>query len=111
MEALTALVPIMLSMMETTLPLLAKSGVLGSSGPIIEKIIEGIVVLTPVIKQEYTDLKPRVLAVITALKADPATNAAQLIILEQQAEVLDAEFDSGFSDALAEDAAAAKAGK
>jgi hypothetical protein len=106
-----ALVPLVLSLIEQALPAIAGSSALGTTAPMIAKIINTLVVLAPVISQEYKDLKPRVAAVITALKADPATNAAQIEVLEAQEVLLDAEFDDAAAAALAEDAAERAKGK
>jgi hypothetical protein len=104
-----ALIPLVLSMIEQALPLLAKAGA-AAAPPAIAKIINVLVVLAPVIKQTYVELKPRFAAVILALKSDPAANLEQIKTLEDLAVGLDADFDSALADALAEDAAAAAKG-
>lgn len=102
-----SLIPLILSLLEQALPMLGASSTVNAAAPMVAKAVNIIVALTPFMKAEYADLKPRFVAIIAAYKADPATNAAQIAILEQQEVALDADFDSTASDALAEDAAAA----
>lgn len=103
-----SLIPIILGLLEQALPLLGASPTVTAAAPMVAKAVQMIVAITPFIKQEYVDLKPRVKAIIAAYKADPATNLEQIAILEEQEVALDAEFDQAASDALAEDAAAGK---
>jgi hypothetical protein len=105
-----ALIPLVLSLIEQALPLIGASSSVTAAAPMVAKAINMIVALTPFIKAEYADLKPRFVAIIAAYKADPATNAAQIAVLEQQEVALDADFDQAAADALAEDGAAKPAG-
>lgn len=102
-----SLIPVVIGLVEQLLPVLGASSSIQAAAPLVAKIINGLIVAAPFIRQEFTDLKPRVLAVIAALKADPATNAKQIEVLEQLEVGLDAEFDEAAAAALAEDAEAA----
>lgn len=99
-------------MLETIIPigitliqqLLGSGSVLAS--PVIKYAIEFITTVTPVVIQEYKDLKPIVKNIITALKADPSTLPAQLEDLQKSEVLIDAAFEAEAARAIAEDEAA-----
>lgn len=78
----------------------------GQSGNavLIEKIIEALIAIIPVVVKEYHDLAPIIQNIITALKSDPSTTAAQLEQLQQLEVQWDAEFEAAAAAAQAEDA-------
>jgi hypothetical protein len=76
---------------------------------LIGTIIDGLVALTPIIVQEYRDLKPIVANILTALRSDPATLKDQLAALDAFEERLDASYREAAALAAAEDAAFASA--
>lgn len=80
---------------------------LGGNAVIIEKIVNALVALAPMIAQEYADLKPIVANIITALRSDPSTTAAQLDALDAFETKLDADYETAAAAAAAQDAAAA----
>jgi hypothetical protein len=69
----------------------------GASTSAIQTIINSMVAIVPALFQEATDLVPIVQNIIAALKVNPATTQAQLVILND----LDAQCDAAFEDALA----------
>ncbi len=81
---------------------------LGGNAAIVSKIISALAALYPLILQEYHDLKPIVANIITALKSDPSTTAAQLDALDKMETQLDADYEVAAAAAAAEDAAASK---
>jgi len=72
--------------------------------PLVTGIIDVVSAATPVIIQEYKDLKPIVSNIIAVVKADPATQIEQLEALKKSEVLLDADFDAAAAAALAEDA-------
>lgn len=92
-----------LTLIEAALPLL------GGNAGMIEKIIAALTALYPLIVQEYADLKPIVGNIITALRNDPSTTAAQLDALDKMETQLDADYETAAAAAAAEDAAAGTA--
>lgn len=101
MEALLGLIT------SYVLPAVAGSGGASVTG----KIISGLIALYPLIMSTYKDLKPVVTNIMTALRSDPSTTQAQLDVLDKFEAALDADYDEAYALALAEDAAAAAAGK
>lgn len=95
--------------METLIPagialiqqLLGSGSLLAS--PVVKYAIEFITAATPVVIQEYKDLKPVVKNIITALKADPSTLPTQLDDLEKLEIDIDAAFEAEAARAIAED--------
>ena len=83
------------------------SQIAGSTGnaALVEKIVEALIAIIPVIVKEYQVLLPVVQNIITALKSDPSTTSAQLATLQQLETQWDAEFDAAAAAAQAEDAA------
>jgi hypothetical protein len=75
-----------------------------TSAALVEKIIEALIAIIPVVVKEYQDLVPIVKNIITALKDDPSTTAAQLDQLQQLEVQWDAEFEAAAAAAQAEDA-------
>lgn len=96
-----SLIPLIVSLLSHAVP--AISG----SAPAIAEAIKTVVAITPVVMSGYSDLKPIVGRVITALKNDPATTDQQIAVLEAAEVLLDTDFDAVANAALAEDAAAA----
>lgn len=72
---------------------------------LVEKIIEALIAIIPVVVKEYQDLAPIIQNIITALKSDPSTTAEQLAQLQQLEIQWDAEFEAAAAAAQAEDAA------
>lgn len=84
---------------------------IGSGGAALTgKVISSMIALYPLIKQQYTDLKPVVQNVMTAIRSDANTTQAQLDVLDKYEALLDADYDEAYALALAEDAAALEAG-
>lgn len=96
-----ALIPAGISLIQQ---LLGSGSVLAS--PIIRYAVEFVTAATPVVIQEYKDLKPVVKNIITALKADPSTLPTQLEDLEKAEVLIDAAFEESAARAIAEDDAA-----
>jgi hypothetical protein len=69
----------------------------GASTPAIQTIVNALVATVPALFQEAADLVPIAKNIIAALKANPATTQAQMVILND----LDAQCDAAFEDALA----------
>jgi hypothetical protein len=92
--------------MNAVLSLIAALLPAGANAALIEKIIEALVALIPIIVQEYKDLVPIVQNIIVAVKGDPATTEAQLDALDAMEAQLDADYESAAAAAAAEDAAA-----
>jgi hypothetical protein len=76
---------------------------------LIGTIIDGLVALTPIIIQEYRDLKPIVANILTALRSDPSMLKDQLAALDAFEERLDASYGEAAALAAAEDASFAAA--
>jgi hypothetical protein len=93
--------------MNAILSLIAMLLPAGGNAALVEKIIEALTALYPIIVREYQDLLPIVKNIITALKADPSTTATQLDALDKMEAQLDADFEAAATAAAAEDAAAA----
>ena len=80
----------------------------GANTQLIAKIINGLIVLIPILIKEYKDLVPHIRNIIAVLKNSGNVTEDQwnqLIELEVQ---IDAAFDQAASNALAEDEAADK---
>jgi hypothetical protein len=92
--------------MNAVLSLIAALLPAGANGALIEKIIEALVALIPIIVQEYKDLVPIVKNIIVAAKGDPATTIEQLNSLDAMETQLDADYEAAAAAAAAEDAAA-----
>lgn len=95
--------------MNAVLSLIAALLPAGANAALIEKIIEALVALIPIIMQEYKDLLPIVKNIIVAVKGDPATTAEQLDALDAMEAQLDADYEAAAAAAAAEDAAAGQA--
>lgn len=100
MSTLTDLIPLALSLLQKVLP-----SITGNS-PAITAAVNVAVQAAPLVVETYQDLKPQLMNIIAALKADPATAPAELEKLEEAEKQLDADFDAAAAAALAEDAAA-----
>lgn len=81
----------------------------GGNSALIEKIIDALVAVYPLVVQEYKDLTPIVKNIITALRSDPSTTAAQLDALDKLEAQLDADYEMAAAAAAAEDLAAGAA--
>lgn len=73
------------------------------TAPLISGIIDVVTAATPVVIQEFKDLKPIVANIIAVVKDDPATQVGQLEALKKSEVLLDADFESAATAALAED--------
>ncbi len=96
-----ALIPLVISLIESSLPLIA------GKSPLIAKTVGILTAVAPRIYSTYRELMPVVKRQIATLKADPATTDELIVELEAAEVILDAEFDETAAAALAEDAAAA----
>ena len=92
--------------MNAVLSLIAMLLPAGGNAALVEKIIEALTALYPIVVREYQDLLPIVKNIITALKSDPSTTAAQLDALDKMEAQLDADFEAAATAAAVEDAAA-----
>jgi hypothetical protein len=88
---LTSIITLLLTLIGQLLPAIGA----GSTG--ITTIINALVAIVPALIQEAVDMVPIVQNIIAALKNDPATTSAQLVILND----LDAQCDAAFEDAVA----------
>lgn len=95
---LETLIPIGITLIQQ---LLGSGSILAS--PVVKYAVEFITTVTPVVIQEYKDLKPIVKNIITALKADPSTLPTQLEELEKAEVLIDAAFEEAAAKAIAED--------
>lgn len=91
--------------MNAVLSLIAALLPVGANAALIEKIIEALVALEPMIVAEYQDLVPVVKNIIVALRSDPSTTASQLDALDAFEARLDGAYEAAASAAAAEDAA------
>lgn len=92
-------------MLTTILGLISALVPAGTNAALVEKIIETLIAIVPVVVKEYQDLVPIVRNIIAALKADPSTNAAQLAQLQQLEAGWDADFEAAAAAAVAQDGA------
>ncbi len=95
---MNAVIELALSLLEQLLPQLGVA-----NAPLVEKIVEALVALTPVLVKEYQDVLPMVKNVITALKGNTSITADQLTALESAETQLDASFEQAATAAQAED--------
>ena len=95
----------MTAMLTTILGLISALVPSGTNAALVEKIIEALIAIVPVVVKEYQDLVPIVRNIIAALKADPSTTAAQLATLQQLEAGWDADFEAAATAAAAEDGA------
>ncbi|MCK1536899.1 MULTISPECIES: hypothetical protein [unclassified Bradyrhizobium] len=93
----------MTAMLTTILGLISALVPAGTNAALIEKIVEALIAIVPVVVKEYQDLVPIVRNIIGALKADPSTTAAQLAQLQQLEVQWDADFEAAAAAAIAED--------
>lgn len=93
----TAIIGQLLSAIDVLVPLVP-------GGAAVAPILDTLIKVVPVAIQEAEDLAPIVKNIITALKNDPATNAAQLTTLATLDAQVDAAFDAAAAAAEAEDA-------
>ena len=96
-----AIISGVLALIQQLLPALGTST---ATAALITKIVSILVEITPIVVQEYNDLLPIVKNIITALKADPTTTAAQMIALKSLDLQVDAAFEAAATAAEAEDA-------
>lgn len=85
---MSALIPVILSLLETILPAINSSGT-------IAKIIATLVQIIPIVVKEVQDLVPMVKNIIAALKSTDGITEDQLA----QLEALDAQCDADFETA------------
>ena len=88
---MTSIITLLLTLIGHLLP------AVGVSTPAIGSIVNALVAIVPALIQEATDMVPIVRNIIAALKNNPATTDAQLVVLSD----LDAQCDAAFEDALA----------
>lgn len=70
---------------------------LGGNAALVQKILDALIQIVPVLIQEYNHLLPIVKNIIETLQGNDATTEAQLIALQE----LDAQVDAAFDDAAA----------
>lgn len=87
---MTSIITLLLTLIGQLLPAVGAS----SSG--IQNIINALVAIVPALIQEAMDMVPIVQNIIAALKNNPATNAAQMVTLND----LDAQCDAAFEAAV-----------
>ena len=92
---MSALIPIILSLLETILPSIGTSSV-------IAKVIETLIQIVPIIVQEVRDLLPMVKNIIAALKDNSAITADQMTQLETLDAQCDADFEAAATNAIAD---------
>lgn len=83
-------------------------GVAGANAQLISKIINGLIVLVPILVKEYKDAIPHIKNIIAVLKNSGNLTEDQWSNLIELETKIDAEFDQAASNALAEDEAADK---
>jgi len=88
---MSALIPVILSLLQTLLPSLTASGTVG----IVAKIVETLIQIVPIVVQEVRDLIPEVKNIIAALKSTDGISEDQMAALE----ALDAQCDADFEAA------------
>lgn len=93
-----AIVTLLFSLLEEVAP--------GASTAVIEKVIQLLIVLIPVVIQEYNDLLPLVQNIITALQQSSDITQAQWDALDALSTQYDADFKAALAAAEAQDAAA-----
>ena len=88
---MSALIPVILSLLQTLLPSLTASGTVG----IVAKIVETLIQIVPIVVQEVRDLIPEVKNIIAALQSTDGITEDQMAALE----ALDAQCDADFEAA------------
>src|SRR5882724_4314376 len=96
-----AIIPLLLSMLEAIAP--------GATTVVIEKVINILVALIPIVIQEYQALLPIVRNVIAALQQSGDITPEQWDALDAMSAQYDADFKTALDAAVAQDAAATKA--
>ncbi len=92
-----AIVPLLLSILEEVAP--------GAATTVIEKVINLLVALIPILIQEYKDLLPIVQNIIVALQQSDDISDAQWDALDAMSAQIDAAFQAALEAAKAQDAA------
>lgn len=98
-----AIIPLLLSMLEAIAP--------GATTVVIEKVINVLVLLVPIIIDEYKALVPIVQNIIAALQQSGDITPAQWDMLDAMSAQYDADFKTALDAAMAQDAAAIAAPK
>lgn len=93
--------------MNAVLALILQLLPVGGNAALIDKIIEALVAVYPLILQEYKDLVPIVKNIIAALRSDSSTMAGQLDALDKMEAQLDADYETAAAAAAAADTAGA----
>lgn len=93
------IIQLTLTLLEAVAPQLA-----GANATLIEKIIEGLVTLVPLLITEYKDVTPFIQNIIVLLKSNNLVTADQLATLTALETQIDAAFEAAAASALAEDA-------
>lgn len=96
------LIQLALTLLQQVVPQLG-----GANAQLITKIINGLVVLVPILIQEYKELVPVVKNIISVLKNSGNLNEDQWNQLIEMEVKIDAAFDEAANKALVEDEAAA----
>lgn len=91
-------------MLPAILSLLTQIAGMTSEASVVEQIVQSLVGLIPTLIQEYKDLVPVVKNIISALQANPATTAEQMVTLKALDAKCDADFDTAADAADAADA-------
>lgn len=95
---MSALIPVILSLLQTLLSSLTASGTVG----IIAKIVETLIQIVPIIVKEVRDLIPEVKNIISALKSTDGITPDQMTALETLDAQCDADFETAATNAITE---------
>lgn len=95
-----AIIQLALTLLEQIAPQLA-----GANASLIEKIIEGLIALIPLLVKEYTDAIPFIRNVIALIKGNGNVTPEQLQTLDDLETQIDAAFETAATNAQAEDKA------
>ena len=98
---MTPIIQLALTLLEQIAPQLA-----GANATLLEKIIEGLIALIPLLVKEFQDAIPFIQNIITLIKSNGAITPEQLQTLDDLEVQIDAAFETAATNALAEDAAA-----
>lgn len=95
-----AIIQLALTLLEQIVPQLA-----GANASLIEKIVEGLIALIPLLIKEYTDAIPFIRNVIALIKGNGNVTPEQLQTLDDLEAQIDAAFEAAATNAQTEDKA------
>lgn len=96
---MNAIIQLALTLLEQIAPQIA-----GANASLIEKIVEGLIALIPLLVKEYQDAIPFIRNVIALIKGNGNVTAEQLQTLDDLEIQIDAAFETAATNALADDA-------